>query len=322
MALGRPQSNDDPDKYRVSFELYQLTRPATPPGSTLADLVAGYLEWAITQKQAGFEKGQIVSIGALAAGLGKSRNTAAKSVEQMVAKGMLARTKLKSPYEIVSSVPIFKDSSLVADEQISLTMKMDSESTFSEVHRLKFPDPDNPFANLLVEELAASGDGLIREAARTNWEEGEVLYYLRMRSLKQNGGGAGYLAEITFLNLTPSQAEGFITRYRSLREQQVSRFSMYAVLEQCGLTDLRAGRTQVSLGRPSGFVARKFEEFINGRALDIGDYLEGKTMLKWTYALFKPDANPMATFSVCYVRPDLIGIFIRKLDVEPGRRNP
>ena len=136
-------------------------------------------------------------------------------------------------------------------------MKMDSESTFSEVHRLKFPDPDNPFANLLVEELAASGDGLIREAARANWEEGEVLYYLRMRSIKQDGGAAGYLAEITFLNLTPPQAEGFIQRYRSLREQQVSRFSMYAVLEQCGLADLRAGRTQVSLGRPTGFVAHQ-----------------------------------------------------------------
>lgn len=320
MALGRPHSNDNPEKYRESFELYQLTRPSTPPGSTLADQVAGYLEWAITQKQAGFEKGRIISIGALAEGLGKSRNTAAKSVEQMVAKGMLARTKLKSPYEIVSSVPIFKDSSLVADEQISLTMKMDSVSTFSDVRRLKFPDPENPFANLLVEELAASGDGLIQDAASANWSSGEVLYYLRMRSIQQDGQAAGYLAEVTFLNLTPDQTEGFIDRYRSLRQQNVSRFSMYAVLEQCGLADLRAGRTQVSIGNPPGFIARELEGFVNGGTIDMADYIAGRTMLKWSYALFKPDASPMATFSVCFVRPDLIGIFIRKLDVEPNRR--
>ena len=317
MPLGRPQSNDDPQKYKKSFELYELTQPRTPRGSTLADQVAAYLEWAITQKMDGFAKGEIISIGALAAGLGKSRNTAAKSVEQMVAKGMLARTKLKSPYEIVSSQPIFKDSRLVADEQISLTMKMDSESTFSDVRRLRFPDPADRFATLLVDELAGSDDGLIREAAATNWTAGEVLYYLRMRSIKQDGVSAGYLAEVTFLNLEPHQAERFIERYTLLRNQKVSRFSMYSVLEQCGLTDLRAGRTQVSLGNPPGFIAREFDEFVNGRTIDMAAYLEGAAMLKWSYALFKPDANPMATFSVCFVRPDLIGIFIRKLDVEP-----
>ena len=41
-------------------------------------------------------------------------------------------------------------------------------------------------------------------------------------------------------------------------------------------------------------------------------------MLKWTYALFRPDVNPMVTFSVCYVRTDMLGIFIRALDVEPA----
>jgi hypothetical protein len=316
MALGRPHSKDSPDKYRVSFDLYQLTQPPTPKGSTLADQVAAYLEWAIRQKQNGFEKGEIISIGAMAEGLGKSRNTAAKSVEQMVAKGMLARTKLKSPYEIVSSEPIFKDSSLVADEQISLTMKMDSESTFSDVRRLEFPNPDDPFAVFLVDELAASSDGLIREAAAGNWTGGEVLYYLRMRSIAPESGEVGYLAEVTFLNLTPEQSVGFSERYTFLREQHVSRFSMYSVLEQCGLTDLRAGRTQVTVGEPPGFIAHELEGFINGRAIDMAVYQAGTTMLKWSYALFQPTANPMATFSVCFVRPELIGIFIRKLDVE------
>ena len=105
MPLGRPQSKDSPEKYRESFALYKLTQPPTPKGSTLSDQVAAYLEWVIAQKKDGFEKGRIISIGALAEGLGKSRNTAAKSVEQLVSKGMLARTKLKSPYEIVSSEP-------------------------------------------------------------------------------------------------------------------------------------------------------------------------------------------------------------------------
>jgi|GEM_PF-5562709 len=316
MALGRPHSKDNPEKYKTSFELYALTRPAQPKGSTLADQVATYLEWAITKKQAGFTRGEIISIGALAAGLGKSRNTAAKSVEQLVAKGMLARTKLKSPYEIVSSVPIFKDSTLVADEQISLTLKMDSESTFSDVRVLKYPNPGDPFANLLVEELAASSDGLIHEAAAGNWSGGEVQYYLRLRSVQGARGAVGYLAEVTFLNLSPEQSRGFVARYTRLREENVTRFSMYSVLEQSGLKDLRAGRTQVSVGRPPGFIARELEGFINGRVIDMEDFQNGTTMLKWRYALFKPDTNPMATFSVCFVRPDLIGIFIRKLDVE------
>jgi hypothetical protein len=316
MPLGRPHSNDFPEKYRKSFELYELTQPRARTGSILADQVAVFLEWAITGKQEGFEKGEIVSIGALAAGLGKSRNTAAKSVEQLVAKGMLARTKLKSPYEIVSSVPIFKDSSLVADEQISLTLKMDSESTFSDVRHLVFPDPDDPFAVFLVDELAASSDGLIREATAGNWTSGEVDYYLRMRSITPESGAIGYLAEVTFLNLTPEQSARFNERFTFLRERHVSRFSMYSVLEQCGLTDLRAGRTQVAVGEPPGFIARELEGFINGRAIDMAAFQTGTTMLKWSYALFQPAANPMATFSVCFVRPDLIGIFIRKLDVE------
>ncbi len=316
MPLGRPHSKDYPEKYKNSFELYQLTQPQPPAGSPMADQVAAYLEWAITQGQAGFEKGEIINIGALAEGLGKSRNIASKSVEQLVAKGMLGRTKLKSPYEIISCEPIFKDSRLVADEQISLTLKMDSESTFSDVRRLSFPNPDDPFAKFLVEELAASSDGLIKEAAARNWVAGEVLYYLRMRSGTRTDGAVGYLAEVTFLNLTDDQTEGFVDRFTLLRRRQVSRFSMYSVLEQCGLADLRAGRTQVSIGNPPGFIARELEGFINGRTIDMVDYSAGKTMLKWSYALFKPDANPMATFSVCYVRPDLLGVFIRKLDVE------
>jgi len=316
MPLGRPQSNDDPEKYKNSFELYRLIQPKPATGTTLADQIAHYLEWAISQKQDGFAKGEIISIGAMAEGLGKSRNTAAKSVEQLVAKGMLARTKLKSPYQIVSSEPIFKDSSLVADEQISLTLKMESESTFSDVRRLKYPNPGDPFATFLVEELAASSDGLIQEAAKRNWTGGEMLYYLRMRSAAGGQGGAGYLAEVTFLNLSNEQAEGFVERFSRLRQSKVSKFSMYSVLEQCGLSDLRAGRTQVTVGSPPAFIARELEGFVNGRAIEMGDFTSGKTMLKWSYALFKPDAQPMATFSVCFVSTEVLGVFIRKLDVE------
>jgi hypothetical protein len=63
-------------------------------------------------------------------------------------------------------------------------------------------------------------------------------------------------------------------------------------------------------------VGREFEGFIDSRAIDMTHFTSGKTMLKWSYALFKPDASPMATFSVCFVRPDILGVFIRKLDVE------
>jgi hypothetical protein len=91
MPLGRPHSKDYPEKYKNSFELYQLTQPQAPIGGPLADQDAAYLEWAITQQQDGFEKGEIITIGALAEGLEKSRTIASKGVEQLVAKGMLAR---------------------------------------------------------------------------------------------------------------------------------------------------------------------------------------------------------------------------------------
>jgi len=68
MPLGRPHSKDYPEKYKNSFELYQLTQPPVPAGSPMADQVAAYLEWAIIQQQDGFEKGEIINIGALAEG--------------------------------------------------------------------------------------------------------------------------------------------------------------------------------------------------------------------------------------------------------------
>lgn len=317
MALGRPVSNDNPEKYRESYEIFSVTRAPSAPTATVAEEVALFLEWAITEGEAGFAEGDIISIGALAEGLGKSRNTAAKSVEQLVAKGMVARAKLKSPYRIISRRPIFKDTRQVADEQISLTGKMDSESLFGPARVLTFPDPADPFAGFLSDELAGSGDKLILEAAAKNWQQGNFPWYQRVRIMDYQGRPTVYLAEVTYLNLDAEQTARFLERFSRLRDKKLTRFSMYSVLEQCGLTDLRAGRTQVGVGTPPGHLHAGLDEMTAERNIDIATYLSGEPMLKWSYALFVPDVNPMVTFSVCYVRSDLLGIFIRALDVEP-----
>jgi hypothetical protein len=318
MALGRPVSNDSPEKYRISYELYTVISPQSGSRATLAEEVAGFLEWAITQAEEGFAEGDLISIGALAEGLGKSRNTAAKSVEQLVAKGMVARAKLKSPYRIISKRPIFKDTRLVADEQISLTGKMDSESIFGPAGLIDFPTPGDPLSDFLSVELAASRDGLILEAAVNNWQRGRVPNYMRLRTMDHEGRQVGYLAEVTFLRLTDEQALDFQQRFTRLYDKKVTKFSMYSVLEQSGLSDLRAGRTQVDVGTPPEFLGQGMKELVSGQDIDIAPYLDGGPMLKWTYALFRADVNPMVTFSVCYVRSEVVSIFMRALDVEPG----
>jgi len=174
MSIGRPKSGDAPQKYQDAYELYYLTQPKLPKSANAADEIGTFLEWSITQKQDGFAVGDIISIGALATGVGKSRNTAAKSVERLVAKGMVVRGKLKSPYQIVSQMPIFKDASLVADEQISLTIKMKSESHFSQVKSLELTDSQNKFAVFLQQELASSKDPLVRETVSNNWQRGQI----------------------------------------------------------------------------------------------------------------------------------------------------
>ena len=115
-----PRSTDRPAKYAESFQLFRLSQPAPPAGSHASDELAAYLEWAISRGGPGFEEGDIISVTALAKGVKTSRNTAGKSVEALVAKGMLVQGKPKSPYLIVSPEPIFKDTGVVADEQISL----------------------------------------------------------------------------------------------------------------------------------------------------------------------------------------------------------
>ncbi len=316
MVIGRPKSDDSPQKYHYSYELYQLTQPKLPASANAADEIGTFLEWAITEKQDGFTVGDIISIGALAQGVGKSRNTAAKSVERLVAKGMVVRGKLKSPYQIVSQVPIFKDASLVADEQISLTIKMESESCFGQIRSLKPTHKQDELAVFLQEELTRSKDPLIQEAAGNNWRAGEIQFFQRLRTVNESGKAIGFLAEMTFLLLEPDQAAGLRNRVTRLHEQDVKQISMYPILEQCGLTDLRAGRTQISVARPPKFLQRELTGYVDQNTVDMRFFFTDEPMLKWTYALFRPDASPMASFSVCYVDSDLLSIFIRKLDVE------
>ena len=315
MNPGRPPSNDPPHKYADAWELYLLSHGEGQRHSTTAERVAAFLEWAISDEQPGFEVGDIIAVGALAEGIVRSRNTAAKAIDRLAKRGMVVQERAKSPYRIVSSLPVFADAGAVADEQISLTLKMESASLVSPAVAADLADREDPFVTFLQAELAASGDRLVRGAA-AHWQEGEVQRFQRLRTLGGDAGPVACLAEVTWVHLDGLAGAGFRTRVTRLRDQGITRISLYALLEQAGLPDVRAGRSQVTVGAPPALLAPAWAACADPDAVDTGAFAGGETLVKWTYGLFRPDPRPMVSFSVCWVRTDLLGVFIRSLDVE------
>jgi len=297
------------------MELCMLSLPASDRRRTAAERVAAFLEWAIGTEQPGFAVGDIIAIGALSTGVGRSRNTAAKAVERLVQRGMVVQERAKSPYRIVSTMPVFTDNSGIADEQISLTLKVESASLVSPVRPLDLATGDDPLVAFLHDELARSGDALIRRAAAA-WTGGEVQCFQRLRTLDGERGPVACLAEVTYVKLDGLAGAGFRGRIGRLREEHVTRISLYAVLEQSGLHDVRAGRSQVTVGRPPALLGPALADFAPADEVDHEAFNGDRTLLKWSYGLFRPHPQPMVSFSVCYLRTDLLGVFIRSLDVE------
>jgi len=314
MTLGRPKSEDSPQKYEETYRLYLLSGvPREADLSAIEDLAA-CLEWAIARCEPGFCVGDIVNVSGLALGLDKSRNTAGKAVDALVQKGMLVQNKPKSPYVIVSRTPIFADSGVVADEQISLTTKFSAPSLITEVRQCS--EKGCRLTEFLQRELAGSADPLVREAAQDYWRRGRFQYYLRLRTTTKNETATGTLLEVTFLNLPPDAAACFADGVARLRSQQVTQISLYPLLEQCGLRDNRAGRSHATVAETPALLMQELGQSVATADIDARVFEEGRPLLKWTYGIFRPEAEPMITFSVCYVCTDLLSIFIRNLDVE------
>ncbi len=320
MTIGRPKSDDSPLKYKDSFRLYQLSEPGHGQGTTAIDALTTFLEWAIAQQVEGFGEGDIINVSSLAKGVKKSRNTAGKSVEALVAKGMLVQNKPKSPYQIVSQTPIFKDTGVVADEQISLTLKFDSPSYISRVGTCELDGAagTDTVGGYLSQELQASHDSLVHEAADKYWNRGRFQYYLRLRTTEVSGQPTATLLEITYLHLPRESEERFVRGVDSLRDHHVTQISLYPLLEECGLSDFRSGRSHATVGPTPSLLLKELETSVDTSGVDLGAFQDDRSLLKWTYGIFHPEANPMITFSVCFVHADLLSIFIRNLDVEIG----
>ncbi len=320
MTIGRPKSDDSPQKYKESFRLYQLSEPGNGQTVTAIDELTAYLEWAIAQQASGFGEGDIINVSALAKGVEKSRNTAGKSVEALVAKGMLVQNKPKSPYQIVSQIPIFKDTGVVADEQISLTMKFDAPSHISRVGTcdLESSSDSATIGGFLGQELRASHDELVHEAADKYWNRGRFQFYLRLRTAEVSGKATATLLEITYLHLSP-EAEGIFARgVGSLRDHHVTQISLYPLLQECGLTGFRSGRSHATVAPTPPLLLNELNKSVDISGIDLSPFQNDRPLLKWTYGIFHPETNPMITFSVCFVNADLLSIFIRNLDVELG----
>ncbi len=318
--MGRPKSDDTPQKYQESYRLYQLSEPGRSQDVTVIDALTAYLEWAIAAGEPGFGEGDIINVTSLAKGVKTSRNTAGKSVEALVTKGMLVQNKPKSPYEIVSQTPIFKDTGVVADEQISLTLKFDSLSHISRVGTCDLSataaDNRDTVAGLLRRELKASHDDLVQQAAAKYWQQGHFQYYLRLRTAEVGGRRTGVLLEITYLHLPPESESRFVEGVRNLRDHHVTQISLYPLLEQCGLSGVRSGRSQATVAVPPPLLLGELAASVDIKDMDMSAFRDQRALLKWTYGIFHPEAEPMITFSVCYVHADLLSIFIRNLDVE------
>jgi len=303
VAIGRPKSDDAPRKYRESYRLYQFSEPTQGHDLTAIEELTAYLEWAIAQKKPGFHEGDIINVSSLAKGVNKSRNTAGKSVETLVNKGMLVQGKPKSPYQIVSRTPIFKDTGVVADEQISLTMKFDSVSHISRVGTCELGTADShgnvtTISGLLRHELNTSHDMLVHEAADEYWRRGQYQYYLRLRTTDVVGRPTAALLEITYLHLPVESVELFSEGVASLRENQVTQISLYPLLEQCGLSGFRSGRSHATVAPTPPLLLAELSNSIDFKDIDMSAFENEQPLLKWTYGIFHPEANPMITFSV------------------------
>ena len=318
MVIGRPRSVDSPLKYEAAFRLYQLSRLREAQADNAIDELADFLVWTIARGEDGFNEGDIVNVSSLALGVQKSRNTAGKAVEVLVAKGMLVQGKPKSPYEIVSRQPIFKDTGVVADEQISLTLKFEAYSHISRVGGFEMGGASDPLADLLRRELDASHDALVHDAAEQYWHRGRFQYYLRLRTTDVAGQPTGALLEITYLRLPRESEEIFVAGVASLRDHHVTQISLYPLLEQCGLKDLRSGRSHATVAPTPPLLTAELGKSVDTAGVDMSAFAPEHPLLKWTYGIFHPEAKPMITFSVCYVHADLLSIFIRNLDVELG----
>lgn len=317
MTLGRPRTDDTPAKYQASYRLYQLSASGSAGSGTAVEDVASYLEWSIEQGDEGFCEGDIINVSALAKGIGKSRNTAGKAVEMLVTKGMLLQDKPKSPYRIVSQTPIFEDTGVVADAQISLTRKFDAPSLISRVGVCRVgASRRDPIGRFLRDELAANRDPLVSEAAAEYWNRGAFQYYLRLRTVETSSRPAGALLEITYLHLSPEAAEVFVKGVASLRDHHVTQISLYPLLEECGLSDVRSGRSRATVAATPSLLLAELEKSVSTDGIDLSTFDAGQPVLKWSYGIFHPEANPMVTFSVCFVQTNLLSIFIRNLDVE------
>ena len=237
-----------------------------------------------------------------------------------MAKGMLVQNKPKSPYQIVSQTPIFKDTGVVADEQISLTLKFDSPSYISRVGTCELDGAagTDTVGGYLSQELQASHDSLVHEAADKYWNQGRFQYYLRLRTTEVSGQPTATLLEITYLQLPREAEERFVGGVGSLRDHHVTQISLYPLLEECGLSDFRSGRSHATVGPPPSLLLKELETSVDTSGVDLSAFQDDRSLLKWTYGIFHPEANPMITFSVCFVHADLLSIFIRNLDVEIG----
>ena len=316
MSVGRPRTSDSPEKYRTARELHQLSSPPLPRGASAADEISAFLEWAISEQREGFREGDIINIGSLAKGLGKSRNTAAKGVERLISMGMVTKGKEKSPYLITSAQPIFRDLSLVADEQISLTYKMESESHFGEIISFDAATGTAGYRAFLQAELARCRDPLVQEARSEAWSSGRIQLFQRLRTVEHAGRVQGCLAELTYIRLDEARADQLRAKVSELRRQEFRRGSLYDVLSQCGVRDVRAGRTHVTVGTPPPFLPAVLGDLVGGKEIDVTPFTTGAPMLEWSYGLFRPDREPLLSFSVCFVHTDLLSVFIRKMDIE------
>lgn len=313
------QREDDAAKYVEAARIWSLNNQATPEGrETKVERFARLLEWAIAEGLPGFEVGGVIGVAAAAEGLATSRSTLASSMEHLVAHGLVIEQP-KSPYRIVSRTPILPPPEELFARPFSMTRELDdreltSESLLAPLARVDLDDPGHADVALLRAALAASPDVAVQRRA-DDLATGTGHVFRRLRRLAGDPQ-RNFLIETTFLALPDTVATALAAQIEDSIRYGIKDISLGRLLALTEVRGLVNGRTLCTIDQPPSHLADAARAIVG--AEDSGDtpLFDGRPLLRWEYALFATDPADFLSFSVCFVDPRAVHVFIREMDLE------
>ncbi|MEL6498376.1 MAG: hypothetical protein AAFZ67_08495 [Planctomycetota bacterium] len=311
---GRPQFDDNPDKYRHTAQLWEIESHSNPPNHD-AQSITKMIKWAIENHREGFQVGDPVSVGHAAKGLKVSSGTLRRALQPLLEQGFLL-DRPKAPYKIVRSKAPFSDPSNLFSREISLTGEIrDSTSACAGL----FPvAPGSAWRLNLDTHLDASGDPNTQVFRESLDKGGPCDLLLRLRAHRETS--SIWMAESLYLILPPGVREEFVRLFRWQLEQQSSAISIGALLRACRGEDgeafpaLRNGRAQIRNGNASSSLIEAFKSTADDNQLwkkwaSRSDELASLNTI-YNYCLLAAIEEPTFAFAVTHINTDKASLLV------------